>query len=489
MNTPQSIVLVTVDCLRADHVGFLGYERPTTPALDSVAGESLIFRNAIAAGIPTYYSFPAIMASRYPQALGRDVVGLAPAEPTLASTLKEAGYTTAAFVAGNPYLSGRFGYAAGFEKFEDFLAAENVPSRPAVVQQPGALSRMNSALAEWSHRLGPLGALYNELYFRYGMWRISRTESTVDELRPYPTAEVVVDQACRWLETAAGRPFFLWLHLMDAHLPFYPSETAQAALGLELIPASRMRYLNAIWNRKDIRPARLRPYREEMLRLYDCSVRWVDTQLARLVAALRTHGVWDGCVFALTADHGEEFLEHGNRFHSAANLHDELIRVPLLVRIPAHVMPGFDGPFSLVHLPATLLDAVNLPCPMEFRGRSFLAKMRNGGSWTDSAITEGLSRATNPPRVESQLHPRVLAVRETRHKLVFDFEGRRESLFDLENDPGELCPLPAGSERTVRRRLLEQARDHLEKCARYQNPAARLGLLLDNLSFSGQRPS
>src|SRR5215471_8886163 len=122
MNAP-SLILVTVDCLRADHVGFLGYARPTTPFLDSLACESLVFSNAIVAGAPTYYSFPAIMASRYPLALGLDVVSLAPDEPTLASVLNQAGYTTCAFLAGNPYLSHRFGYDSGFDGFCDFLDA------------------------------------------------------------------------------------------------------------------------------------------------------------------------------------------------------------------------------------------------------------------------------------------------------------------------------------------------------------------------------
>src|SRR5579863_9589492 len=95
----KSIVLVTVDCLRADHVGFMGYRRPTTPFLDSLAGESIVVLNAIVAGAPTYYSLPAILASRYPLALGRDRLGLGPDEPTLASCLKQSRYATGAFCA------------------------------------------------------------------------------------------------------------------------------------------------------------------------------------------------------------------------------------------------------------------------------------------------------------------------------------------------------------------------------------------------------
>src|ERR1700722_3744193 len=127
MGTQKPIVLVTVDCLRADHVGFGGYQLPTTPFLDSIVSESFVFPAAIVAGAPTYYSFPAILASRYPLALGRDEVGLGPGEPTLASVLKQAGFVTAAFSAANPYLSSRFGYAQGFDVFRDFLEAERAP--------------------------------------------------------------------------------------------------------------------------------------------------------------------------------------------------------------------------------------------------------------------------------------------------------------------------------------------------------------------------
>src|ERR1700761_7673440 len=76
----KSLVLITVDCLRADHCGFHGYPRPTTPFLDPLAGESIVFSKAVVAGAPTYYSLPGILASRMPLSLGRDVVGLAPGE-------------------------------------------------------------------------------------------------------------------------------------------------------------------------------------------------------------------------------------------------------------------------------------------------------------------------------------------------------------------------------------------------------------------------
>ena len=155
----KSIVLVTVDCLRADHVGFMGYERPTTPFLDSLAGESFVVPAAIVAGAPTYYSFPAILASRYPLALGRDVLGLGPDEPTLASVLKQAGYSTASFGAANPYISARFGYEHGFDMFRDFLEDEPAPlpdEKANAANGNGWASRLNRRLQKIRPALGPL---------------------------------------------------------------------------------------------------------------------------------------------------------------------------------------------------------------------------------------------------------------------------------------------------------------------------------------------
>src|SRR5436305_14998917 len=98
----KSLILVTVDCLRADHVGYMGYQKPTTPFLDSLANESYLLRSAMTTGAPTYFSLPSILASRYPLSLGREVLGIAPGEKTLASVLRDHGYATACFSAANP---------------------------------------------------------------------------------------------------------------------------------------------------------------------------------------------------------------------------------------------------------------------------------------------------------------------------------------------------------------------------------------------------
>jgi len=470
MAARKSVVLVTVDCLRADHCGFMGYRRPTTPFLDGLAHESFAFPAAIVAGVPTYYSFPAILASRYPLALGREVVGLAPEEKNLASALNEDGYATAFFGAGNPYLSARFGYDFGFDVFRDFLDGGLVPLSNSDGSSPGAAwaGNLNRALASFSHKIPGMGAAYDELYFQYCLWAGPKPGS-LNIMRRFPAADVIVDQAQSWLASVKQNPFFLWLHFMDPHSPYYPTQRGLESFGENGLTTSRARYLNAYWNRTDIGSGRLRRYRDEVVSMYDAGICWVDAQLSRLISVLRQLNLWRNCVFAFTADHGEEFLEHGGRYH-APSLAEELIRVPLLLRVPG--APGkavSSNPFSLLHLAPTLLAAAELPIPAEFQGESYWTHIQDGTAWGAPAIAECVAGRMNPFRPEQRRGARLLAVREARYKLVLNFDTRAEDLFDLEVDPGEGAPLPIAVGRPERRRLLESALAHLRASNRRQN--------------------
>jgi len=484
MAAPQSLVLITVDCLRADHVGFLGYRRPTTPFLDSLSAESLVFRNAIAAGAPTYYSFPSIMASRHALALGRDVIGLAPEEPTIATALQESGYATAAFVAANPYLSPRFGYDSGFDTFRDFMSSEvdldaggDSPNDQTGSRRPQ--SGINRSLAALCHRLGPLGSIYDELYFQYCQRVGADTAPSLDALRRFPSADVIVDQAREWLASITGRPFFLWLHFMDPHAPYYPPEKAHDLLGQPILGARRARYLNSYWNRGGLTGSRFQTHRDEMLALYDAGIRWVDEHVARLAATLGESGLWDKSLLAVTADHGEEFLDHGGRYHSPPSVQEEIVHVPLMLRVPRlDHRASVQSPFSLLDLAPTLLDALEAQVPGSFSGHSRWAQLRAGGSWEDPAVSECVVDCRNPFHLENRLGRRSLAIHESHYKLEFDFGSSIESLFDLELDPGALRPLPRAAEMPVRRRLLEQARRHLVESLQSRDADARLAARL-----------
>ena len=472
----KSVILVTVDCLRADHCGFMGYLRPTTRFLDGLAGESFVFPAAIVAGVPTYYSFPAILASRYPLSLGREVRGLAVGETTLASVFREGGYATAFFGAGNPYLGAQFGYDCGFDTFCDLVNDDSASKNFDIDPSTGNnwLGNLNRTLAEVSHKIPGMGAAYDELYFQYCQRWAASDPRSLDELRRFPAADVLVAKAEAWLSAIAGQPFFLWLHFMDPHAPYYPTEEGLTILGMPKPEASRASYLNASWNRFDIGSERLRRFRDEIVCLYDAGICWVDAQLSKLTETLRRTGLWENCIFAVTADHGEAFLEHGSRYHAPA-LGEELIHVPLLIRVPgSRKKQVCSNPFSMIHLAPTLLAAAGLQIPGEFQGENYWTHMRDGAGWSKPAITECVAGCTNPYSGEQRRKPRLLAVREARYKLVLNFDAGTEHLFDLESDPGENSPLAFERGNLERRRLLEAALEHLTNSARPRNSDAYL---------------
>ena len=485
----KSIVLVTVDSLRADHVGFMGYNSPTTPFLNSLAEESFVIPTAIVAGAPTYYSLPAILASRFPLGLGRDILGIGPGEPTLASVLKNKGYLTAAFGAGNPYLSARFGYQQGFDTFRDFLASDsaNGAENKTSPVRPVWARRLNKLLRKARPSLGPLGPYYDELYFRYCQ-KVTPVPESLDDLRCYPAADVIVDHALDWLLSAGNNPVFLWLHLMDPHWPYYPKDAALSLFAQGSFTPRRARYVNSFWNRSDLQSNKFERHRREIFELYNAGIRWVDEQMKRLIGSLRSSSRWDDCIFALTADHGEEFLEHGGRYHPPSNLYEELIHVPLLLRLPrSETREQHKSPFSLMHLSPTLLGAAQVQVPTEFRGRNFSGEMQRGAAFDHEAISECVDDCTNPFHVENRMGPRILSVRESRYKLVVNFRSGAEKLYDLESDPAERSALSPQTEKIVRRRLLGVAREHLHGAVQDRNDKMRLHARLRNIQLDAAR--
>jgi arylsulfatase A-like enzyme len=497
MTDRKSLILITVDCLRADHCGFMGYTAPTTPFLNKLASESFVFPNATVAGVPTYYSFPAIMASRHPLAFGRETLGLAPGETNLASVLKDAGYKTAFFGAGNPYLSAQFGYDFGFDTFCDYVGGSVAIDSISPLAGNNWTSKLNLALANLSHKMPAMGEAYDELYFQYCQrWAAPRSLS-LDRLRRFPAAHVLVDHAEAWVASVGEGPFFLWLHFMDPHAPYYPTEEALRLMGQDATTAQRARYLNALWNRSDIESRRLRRHNREVIAMYDAGIRWVDEQLSRLVAGLRRLHLWDGCIVALTADHGEEFLDHGERFH-APSLTEELIHVPLLIRTPRDSRKSVsENPFSLLHLAPTLLAAAGVPIPSDFQGTNCWPNLQEGTPWSAPAVAECIGSLANPFSTGQSRGSRHLTIRETRYKLLLRF-GRHneivtESLFDLEADPEEREPLPPERNQAERRRLLQAAHKHLRISDSSRKSDAYLRLRVQaiarTLTGSGPSPS
>jgi arylsulfatase A-like enzyme len=386
----------------------------------------------------------------------------------------------------------RFGYAQGFDVFRDFLQ-DFVPPHVEEAEQEkrarGWASRLNRRLIKMRPKMGPFARVYDELYFRYCQ-QVTPVPASLDAQRCFPSADILVGEAKEWLASTGDEPFFLWIHLMDPHAPYFPKDEALALMGDSLLSPERARYLNSFWHRYDLGPRRLATHRSEIIRLYDAGIRWVDAQVERLIEHLRKAGKWRDCIFALTADHGEEFLEHGGRLHPPAGLMEELIHVPLLLRVPECAKKEVaKGPFSMLHLAPTLLDAAELPIPSSFEGRSHWPQLREGAPFEGIAISECVAGCTNPFRLENRMGARVLSVREARYKLVLHFAPPAEHLYDLDADPEEKTPLGAGEQKPLRKRLLEIARAHLNASTAHRDLRLRSRAQLRDLQLEWKNPA
>jgi len=353
-----NLVLVTLDTVRADHLGAYGDAAAETPWLDRLAREGV--RGArVSSQVPlTLPSHATILSGLLPphHGLRNNGAGTLPeGTATLATHLAAAGYRTGAFV-GAFVLDHRFGLGHGFGVYDD-----------EIVRDPGA-------------------------------------GTVLEAERP---GREVMDRALAWLAAAApddpkgpaGQPFFLWVHLYDAHAPYTPPRA---------------------WSERH-------PERP-----YDGEISEVDAQVGRLLQELERRGLAGSTVVAVAADHGEGLGEHGEQTHGLL-LYEPTLHVPLLLRGPG--LPAgtvIQTPLSLVDLAPTLTGLLGHPLPAPagrpLDGRDLSAALRAG---------------TEPPPAD------VYA--ETRYPAIFGWSPlaalrRRElkyiaapqpELYDLAQDPGE----------------------------------------------------
>lgn len=384
----RNIVLVTMDSLRADHCSFMGYERPTTPTLDEMARDGLVFENAVASGVPTIASMTGVMTGEYSFAspeigFNEEQRQQVTSRKTLAEVLSEAGYTTGA-LSPNPPASSYFGFDEGFDWFEDFLGDDR-----------GATERIWNRVVQRSISGGGLAT-----YIRLFRNVVGREEV----LRPW---EDYYDAILEWCENAP-EPYFLWILLLEPHHPWLPPKTQQQWSSRSDVYHSFRHYwemLNSDWQ-PDFGPEE----RQRLLDLYDDSIRHGDQFLAHLRRDLRG----DDPVFVVHADHGEEFGEHG-RYGHQPHLYENLIHVPLVVS-NTDASGTVSRPVSLQGLAPTIADIAGASNP--FATGSLL---EDGPSWAFSKVFfKGRRR---------------LSIRTPEYKYIRN--GDRQELYNLALDPDE----------------------------------------------------
>jgi arylsulfatase A-like enzyme len=412
-----NIVLVLVDTLRRDYLGFHGFEGEISPNLDWLAKESVVFDNAFTQAPLTKPSVASLFTSLAPDRHGLDnheglfgpresqalATGVLPAEAvTLAEALKAAGYRTAAFVA-NPWLDARYGFDQGFDSYE-------------IVE----------ALAS------------------------------------------ILERARGLVREADGRPFFLYLHFMDVHGPYdAPEEDFEAmatsgSLDVRSRPGDRVElpmYLQGIpWFGSEEFESRgfdevisFRLTRSRTVRArYAGNVRDFDRRIAPFLDEIRSSELNESTIVLLTADHGEELLEHGG-FDHGFNLYDHQIRVPLLIRVPgARDSRRLTQAANLVDVMPTLLALASADPPRGVDGRDLFA----------AGATSAASFSAATKHREG-----VRAVRTERYKLILDGKTGAASLFDLVADPAEYHDVAASSEAQTKELLTLLSR-HIDEAGR-----------------------
>ena len=354
-----NVILITLDTVRADRMDFLGSKKQLTPHLDTLARQGIVFEHAYSQAPITPVSHATILTGTFPQFHGvRNFGDRLPASvPLLSDLLHVQGYRTGAFVS-SIILDPKNGFASGFERGFDrydagFHRQKTGEKREASMQRRG---------------------------------------------------EATLDHALQWLGEKKGAPFFLWLHLWDAHDPYNPPE----------------------------------PFRTKFAGApYNGCIAYLDATVEKLFEYLRQQGVYDNSLIALAADHGESLGEHGEQTHSIF-LYDSTIHVPLVIKLPGNRQAGqrVSATASLVDLAPTILEALGVSPPAAMQGRSLLPLVGNPNP------PDRPSMAVGDHSERSFGWSALIALRAGHHLYV---RAPRPELYDLAADPGELKNVYASS--------------------------------------------
>ncbi len=374
----HNVILISVDTLRADHLGCYGYPKPTTPRIDAFRRDAALFEQAIAHAPSTLASHASIFTSLLPSHHGASAAnsfGVDPEAITLTEILKAEGYATASFN-GGIQLDPIYGLDRGFDVYR--------AARPSVAS----------------------------------------ADLLVD---PVDMFDHAVDEAINWIETVETNRhegFFLFLHTYELHHPYTPKPEALESIGAEYDGSLPKHISVDLLMRINDGDVELETGDlEHIISTYDAELRSVDTAFGRLIDFLREEELYDDTIIVFTSDHGEEFGERGFVGWHSHTLYDELLRVPLLVKLPgaAHAGASVEEQVRGIDIAPTILAALGLDAPAGFEGVSLLGPLSGSGSVPEHAVS----------RKDVVITDDFASVRTP------DWKWFRGSLFHLASDPEE----------------------------------------------------
>jgi arylsulfatase A-like enzyme len=404
-----NVLLITVDTLRADHVGSYGGAVPT-PSIDALAREGVLVETAISPIPLTAPSHATLLTGLQPANHGLLLnlpMPLRSGVRTLPEVLAARGYRTAAFVAGYTLKSR---VSPLFERFQ--LYDDDFSRVPFVPEPILSTSLVRLPLREMGKPL---------------VWRERSGERTARA-------------ASDWLRrNGTAGPFFLWVHLWDPHGPYRPPPDFVRRFS----PRGLGRF-RGDWYAAPVEERReLLADSEELqtLRaLYAAEVAYADREVGRLLALVRDLELLNRTLVVLTADHGESLTEHGYFFNHSASLHEPVLRVPLILRFPEGRWAGrrISRIAGLVDVAPTIREVLGLRAPRRMDGLSFLRDLEGAeppGAPVLAAVFEG----------EIPGRKSLFAMRTAEHKYIWSspwwaghrLVPQREELYDLVRDPGE----------------------------------------------------
>lgn len=363
-----NVILIMVDTLRADHMGCYGYARNTTPHIDAFARESTLYSKAIAQAPWTPWSVFSFMSSRYP-----DILTPKPGRDMtcrsyamLSEVMEDRGYATQAIVS-NPLLFLLPGYEQGFSVFD----------------------------------------------------------TTASQHMELTTSPRVADAAVKRLDTLENNKFFLFLLFTDPHRPYI----VHPGFEMDGKPSGmRPARLTHARNATATEPAGFAEARREAA-AYDSEIAFTDAHVGRVIDALKQRGLYDGSLIIFLSDHGEELKEHGRLGHQYT-LYDEVLNVPLIVKLPGQRQGTVvDGTFPLIDLYPSVLGVLGERVP---------ASMIAGKDMN----LRHLQKCRETPIFSATIKG-VFSIRDSRYKYILHADRSVQELYDLARDPWEQHDLAA----------------------------------------------
>lgn len=385
-NVPD-IILISIDSVRPDHLGCYGYGRATSPTIDLLASQGVRCENAISTTSWTLPAHAALFTGLYDSAHGLVDNGqrLAEAHVTLAEILGQAGYQTAGFF-GGPYLHPVFGVAQGFGTYESCMTKlpDNADER---------LVRLESR--------NPVSASHADI-----------------------TGPRTLKKVKTWLAQADERPMFVFLHFWDPHYDYIPPKKY-----IEMFDPDYQGQVNVenFMSNRAINPYMAQRDLQHVVALYDGEIRFTDDILGEILTELDRAGRGQQALIVLTADHGEEFFEHGGKGHQRT-LFDEVVRIPLIFRWTGDLPQGatVTDQVRLIDVMPTILALAGVRLDTKVQGRDISRLLRGDIQPAQSAICELLVN-----------QGQTRALRTNRMKVVKDWRSSKWAYFDLEQDPRE----------------------------------------------------